>query len=79
MTFSTRTPVALLLMHTSAQAAVAGFIATGAIEKFASVVIGFESRIRPRRTSLAVLWENGRSIEEAVVSDSPTSQLFGWV
>ncbi len=46
---------------------------------FASVVIGYVSRIRPRRTSLAVLWENDTSIEEAVVSGSSTLQLFGWV
>ena len=66
MILSIRTTVALLLMHTSAQAAVAGFIATGVMEKIASVVIGFESRNRKRRTSLAVLWENGTSIDEAV-------------
>ncbi len=45
----------------------------------ASVVIGYVPRLRKRRTSLAVLWENGASIEEAVHSDSSTSQLLGWV
>jgi len=78
MTYSISTTVAVLFMHTWAQAAVAGFIATGAMEKIASVVIGFESRIRKRRTSLAIQWENDTSIEEVVVSDSSASQLFGW-
>ena len=45
----------------------------------ASVVIGYVPRLRKRRTSLAILWENGASIEEAVLSGSSTSQLFGWV
>ena len=46
MTYSISTTVAVLFMHTWAQAAIAGFIATGVMEKIASVVIGFESRIR---------------------------------
>lgn len=78
MILSIRTTVALLVMHTWAQAAVAAFIATGAMEKIASVVVGFKSRIRKRRTSLAIQWENDKAIEEAVVSDASTSQLFGW-
>jgi hypothetical protein len=78
MTYSISTPVAVLWMHTWALATVAGFIATGAMEKIASVAIGFESRIRKRRTSLAIQWENDRSIEDAVPSDSSTSPSFGW-
>lgn len=45
---------------------------------FASVVIGYVPRIRKRRTSLAIQWENGRSIEEAVLSDSSAVPMFGW-
>ena len=45
----------------------------------ASVVIGYVPRLRKRRTSLAILWENGASIDEVVHSDVTASQLFGWV
>jgi|GEM_PF-6603962 len=45
---------------------------------FASVVIGFVSRSRKRRTSLAVQWENGTSIEEVVVSDVAAVPMFGF-
>lgn len=45
----------------------------------ASVVIGYVPRLRKRRTSLAILWENGTSIEDVVVSDSSDWRMFGWV
>ena len=45
---------------------------------FASVVIGYVPRIRKRRTSLAIQLENGKLIEDVVVSDSSTEPLFGW-